>query len=215
MWRVIYTLVFLIVIAGCQQNDSIIETESEDPNVLHEAKMKEDLSSSITKPEMTAVSKNDEPIIKDTREKIIPAQISIPSINVEAQIEEVGLLENGQMGVPEDFNQVGWFKDGVMPGEHGNAVLAGHVDSKTGPAIFYDLEELVEGDEIIVRDKDGKSLTFVVYDKKSYKIESSPVDKVFGFSYRSQLNLITCTGTFNREKGTHEERLVVYTVLKE
>ena len=36
---------------------------------------------------------------------------------------------------------------------------------------------------------------------------------VFGYSYRSNLNLITCTGDFNREKGTHEERLVVYTEL--
>ncbi|MBM7604271.1 sortase (surface protein transpeptidase) [Metabacillus crassostreae] len=214
MWRVIYALVFLVVFTECQQNDSIKESKMEDSTVLHEAETTEDPTSSVVKTENTQV-KNDEPIIKDIREKIKPAEITIPAINVKAQIEEVGLLDNGQMGVPEDINQVGWFKEGVMPGEQGNAVLAGHVDSKTGPAIFYYLEKLAKGDEIIVADRDGKSLTFVVYDKKSYVTESAPVDKVFGFSYRSQLNLITCTGSFNREKGTHEERLVVYTVLKD
>lgn len=214
MWRVMHALVFLVVFAGCQQNDFIKKSKMEDSTAFPEAKQTSDLSSSVAKTGNTKV-KNDQPIIKDIREKIIPAQIIIPVINVKAQIEEVGLLENGQMGVPEDFDQVGWFKEGVMPGEQGNAVLAGHVDSKTGPAIFYHLEKLTKGDEINVTDKNGKSLTFVVYDKKSYATDSAPVDKVFGFSYRSQLNLITCTGTFNREKGTHEERLVVYTVLKD
>ena len=40
------------------------------------------------------------------------------------------------MGVPKGFDTVGWFGEGTKPGAPGNAVMAGHVDSKTGPAVF-------------------------------------------------------------------------------
>lgn len=207
--KCIYLFAFLsIFIVGCQGAQSVKEemgTHIETIQTTAESEQKtthQDQSDEI-----------DSPIIKDNREGIIPLKVSIPSINVSADIEKVGLLDNGQMGVPEKFEQVGWYKEGILPGEQGNAVLAGHVDSKTGPAIFYHLHKLEVGDEVHVMNEDGEKLTFIVYDKKSFDTESAPVEKIFGFSYRSNLNLITCTGDFNREKGTHEERLVVYTEL--
>lgn len=153
--------------------------------------------------------------LKEERDGITPQRIEIPSIKVDASIEKVGRLENGQMGVPEGFDTVGWFEPGIKPGAPGNAVMAGHVDSKTGPAVFYKLEDLTKGDEIIVMDKEGNTLTFEVTGKESYKRKNAPVDKIFDFAYTSKLNLITCVGNFNKKEGTHEERLVVYTELKE
>ncbi|MGP1906773.1 sortase domain-containing protein [Metabacillus sp. JX24] len=145
---------------------------------------------------------------------IIPATVEIPSINVNASIEQVGILDNGQMGVPEDINNVGWFEPGVKPGSRGSAVLAGHVDSKTGPAIFFDLKKVKEGDEIIVKDQNGTALTFIVKKQESYERSSAPIDEIFQTSEGQYLNLITCTGTFDRSAGTHEERLVVFAELK-
>jgi sortase (surface protein transpeptidase) len=145
---------------------------------------------------------------------IVPASIEIPALDVNTEIEKVGRLENGQMGVPKGFDTVGWFGEGAKPGAPGNAVMAGHVDSKTGPAIFYKLEDLDKGDEVIVKNKDGKTLTFVVTGKEKYDRKTAPVDKIFDYSYGSKLNLITCTGNFNQDEGTHEERLVVYTELQ-
>ncbi len=153
--------------------------------------------------------------VQDTEEGIIPVKVEIPSIEVTASIEQVGMLENGQMGVPSNINDVGWFEPGFKPGTKGNAVLAGHVDSKTGPAIFFYLKKLSKGDEIILTAKDGEELTFVVSGKESYPYTDSPIEKIFGPTDSRKLNLITCTGTFNRSKGTHEERLVVSTELKE
>ncbi len=118
------------------------------------------------------------------------------------------------MGVPKGFDTVGWFGEGAKPGAPGNAVMAGHVDSKTGPAIFYKLEDLDKGDKVIVKDNDGKALKFVVTGKEKYDRKNAPVDKIFDYSYGSKLNLITWTGNFNRDEGTHEERLVVYTELQ-
>ena len=152
--------------------------------------------------------------LKADNEGIVPASIEIPALDVNTEIEKVGRLENGQMGVPKEFDTVGWFGEGANPGAPGNAVMAGHVDSKTGPAIFYKLEDLDKGDEVIVKDNDGKTLTFIVTGKEKYDRKNAPVDKIFDYSYGSKLNLITCTGNFNRDEGTHEERLVVYTELK-
>lgn len=152
--------------------------------------------------------------LKADNEGMVPASIEIPVLNVNTEIEEVGRLDNGQMGVPKGFDTVGWFGEGAKPGAPGNAVMAGHVDSKTGPAVFYKLEDLEKGDEVIVKDNDGKTLTFVVTGKEKYDRKNAPVDKIFDYAYGSKLNLITCTGNFNRDEGTHEERLVVYTELK-
>ncbi|MCM2675404.1 class F sortase [Alkalicoccobacillus plakortidis] len=146
---------------------------------------------------------------------IKPVEIRIPSLGVEANIEDVGVLDNGQMGVPEDVDGVGWFEPGTNPGAIGNSVMAGHVDSRTGPAVFFELEDLVEGDEIIVMDDEGKELTFEVKSKESYDRNDAPINDIFGATDTRSLNLITCSGTFNREVGTHDERLVVYTELVE
>ncbi|MGG4488029.1 sortase domain-containing protein [Metabacillus idriensis] len=145
---------------------------------------------------------------------ITPVKVEIPSINVEANIEQVGIIENGQMGVPQAINDVGWFEPGVKPGNRGSAVLAGHVDSKTGPAIFFNLKDLKQGDEIIVTDEKGTALTFIVKNQESYPRGSAPIDEIFQTVEGQNLNLITCSGTFNRSAGTHEERLVVFTELK-
>jgi LPXTG-site transpeptidase (sortase) family protein len=204
-----YVLVCLIIgiLTGC--SDSSEKAEKNDVHTITKNKESVHHSTSSSNPS----SSNQGEIIKDQVTAIIPAKIEIPAIDVQAHVEQVGTIKNGQMGVPKDFHSVGWYKDGAMPGDHGNAVMAGHVDSKTGPAVFYKLESLKKGDQIIVSDKEGKRLTFEVIRTEAYPRKNAPVDQVFGFSYRKKMNLITCTGNFNRDEGTHEKRLVVYTEL--
>ena len=138
-----------------------------------------------------------------------PARIVIPSIGVDAAIEATGILDNGEMGVPEDVHQVGWFEPGYTVGAKGHAVLAGHVDSLTGPAIFYHLDKVEPGEKVIITDPDGREMVYVIQEKASYITEEAPIEKIFGRSDNRMINLITCTGTFDRNTGEHEERLVV------
>ncbi|WNS78408.1 class F sortase [Domibacillus sp. DTU_2020_1001157_1_SI_ALB_TIR_016] len=170
-------------------------------------------------PEFTLLDEEVQKLMAESKKtaanSIVPASVEMPAIGVNAVIEPVGILENGQMGVPKEVNNVGWFEPGIKPGNVGNAVLAGHVDSQTGPAVFFDLKKLEKGDEVIVKNAEGKQLTFVVQSKRSYERNSAPINEVFGSSDEKKLNLITCTGRFDRSEGTHEERLVVYTKLKE
>lgn len=145
----------------------------------------------------------------DSLQGMKPVNISIPAIGVEARIEETGVLENGEMGVPEDINQVGWFEPGFQAGAKGHAVLAGHVDSLSGPAVFYELDQLQAGDQFTLTDDVSREMVFEVRETASYLTEEAPVEEIFGRSGKRMVNLITCTGDFNRAIGSHEERLVV------
>ncbi|AQU80769.1 MULTISPECIES: class F sortase [Planococcus] len=138
-----------------------------------------------------------------------PFQIKIPSIGVDAAIESTGILDNGQMGVPEDVDQVGWFEPGYKAGAKGHAVLAGHVDSLTGPAVFYELDKVKVGETVTVIGPDGREMIYEVKNLTSYETDDAPIEKIFGSSDKRLLSLITCTGDYNRDIGSHEERLVV------
>ncbi|MBA3926842.1 class F sortase [Listeria rustica] len=140
---------------------------------------------------------------------IIPVRIKIPAIQVDAPVIQVGKTTNGQMEVPNNTVETGWYNPGYKPGSLGNAVIAGHVDSKKGAAVFFYLKELQAGDEILLADKSGRKLTFAVQSKKSYLAEKAPINQIFGSSTNRLLNLITCTGTFDYERRTHIDRLVV------
>ena len=163
------------------------------------------------------------PILPEQREKLkkvqrerqesikgmIPSRVEIPSIGVAASIQATGILENGEMGVPDEVEEVGWFEPGYKAGAKGHAVLAGHVDSLTGPAVFYDLKKVAIGETVKLKDADGREMVFEVKEIASYETNRAPVGKIFGPSPKRMINLITCTGDYNRKIGSHEKRLVV------
>ncbi|KZZ82718.1 MULTISPECIES: class F sortase [Bacillaceae] len=152
--------------------------------------------------------------VRKPEEGLTPVTLSIPALGINAKVEKAGLLSDGTMDVPKDDQNAAWYKQGARPGASGNAVIAGHVDNKTGPAVFFNLKKLKSGDELAVLDANGESRTFVVEKVESYPYERAPIQSIFGRTNEPRLNLITCTGTFDKRKKTHLERLVVYTKLK-
>lgn len=144
---------------------------------------------------------------------ITPTRIEIPALNLQAPVQHVGRTKNGQMGVPDNIQETGWYKHGFKPGEAGNAVIAGHVDGRNEPGAFFRLKHLKQGDKIIVRNQAGEKRTFVIESLKAYDPEKAPIENIFGYSETPGLNLITCTGDFNHKTGNYEERLVVYAVI--
>src|SRR3989344_5593794 len=145
-----------------------------------------------------------------------PSYFSIPEIQVLAPIIPVGTDPYGKMELPSDINTVGWYSPGFKPGEKGNAVIAGHLDSATGAgAIFYNLKELTLGDELLVTGQDGRIRTFTVTDKKIFPYDQVPMEEVFGANEAKRLNLITCTGTWNAAMQNYSHRMVIFSQLKE
>jgi hypothetical protein len=139
-----------------------------------------------------------------------PVRLSVPAIGVETPLVRLGLEPDRTMQVPEDFGRAGWFAGGPAPGQPGPAVIAGHVDSRTGPAVFYRLRELRPDDHIEVTRTDGTRLRFVVEGVRSFPKASFPTDAVFGPTPAAELRLVTCTGTFDRARGSYRDNLVVF-----
>jgi hypothetical protein len=139
-----------------------------------------------------------------------PVRLTIPSIRVATPLVRLGRERDGSMQVPTDFARAGWFAEGLTPGEVGPAVIAGHVDSKTGPAVFYRLRELRPGDTVQVERADGARLRFVVEQARSFPKATFPTAEVFGPAPWAALRLVTCGGTFDRARGSYRDNLVVF-----
>ncbi|UXH42445.1 class F sortase [Rossellomorea vietnamensis] len=207
--RVVLLVLVLLPISACSAGISSNPSEEKAKTPKEQEKPTTQMASTTTSPSQFA-----DTIIKDERSGIVPATIEIPAIDVSTSIEAVGLKENGEMAVTESFETTAWYEGGYKPGEPGNAVIGGHVDSRNGPAVFYKLNKLSKGDEIIVKNKEGEKRTFVVMEKKEYPWDDAPLKSIFGYSPASSLNLITCTGDFDHSARNYSKRLVVYTELK-
>jgi hypothetical protein len=140
-----------------------------------------------------------------------PTRLKITAIGVDTALETLHLGKAGELDPPKDFGKAGWYADGTAPGEVGPAVLAGHVDTKRGPAVFYRLRELEEGDRIEVV-RDGRTVTFTVSSTAWYPKNAFPTGQVYGPTPDSQLRLITCGGVFDHRLRSYRANLVVYAV---
>jgi hypothetical protein len=141
-----------------------------------------------------------------------PVRIKIPVIAVDAAVEQVGKTPSGEMDVPHDYYATAWYQPGPRPGEPGNAVIDGHVDSTTGKAVFWDLRKLAHGDQIVVVGDDGVERRFTVTETGAYPHTDVPLDRVFGAAPGIHLNLITCdqTSIFDYNLRQYAGNLVVY-----
>ncbi|WP_405429909.1 class F sortase [Micromonospora sp. NBC_00617] len=145
-----------------------------------------------------------------------PTTIEIPRIGVNATLMSLGTNPDGTVQVPplEQADQAGWYEPGPSPGETGNAVIVGHVDSaKLGPAVFFDLGSLVPGDTVTVQRADGQPATFRVDSVKSYPKTSFPTELVYGPNDRPGLRVVTCGGQFDEAVRSYRDNVVVFATL--
>lgn len=142
-----------------------------------------------------------------------PIGVRIPAIGVEAITLPLGLRADGTIDVPSDFATTGWWVDGPEPGEPGPAVILGHVDSRAGPAVFFELRTLEPGDEILVDRADGSVITYIVERLEKHSKESFPTDAVYGSTDEPVLRLITCGGEFDRSVRSYEDNVIVFAAL--
>lgn len=144
----------------------------------------------------------------------LPARLIIPSLNINASVQDLGINAQGNMQAPDNFVDVGWYKYGTVPGYIGSAVIDGHVDNGLGlDGVFKHLSDLKVNDDVYVQTAGGKMLHFQVSDIEVYPYQNAPVDTIFAQSDAARLNLITCDGTWVDGKDTYNERLVIYTRL--
>lgn len=139
-----------------------------------------------------------------------PMRLTIPAISVNAAIQHVGVTSKGEMEVPSNATDAGWFKLGPRPGEKGSAVIAGHFDGENGEAgVFINLYKLKKEDKLYIKDNKGITTTFVVRESRTY--DPGYANDVFSASNSARLNLITCDGVWDGARKSYNKRLVVFT----
>ncbi|MFC1415729.1 class F sortase [Streptacidiphilus cavernicola] len=137
-----------------------------------------------------------------------PVEVSIPALKVHASTESLGLTATGALDVPANPDQVGWFDAGPVPGRAGPAVLVGHVDSSSGPAVFADLRLIRIGDIVVVTLSGGGTVRFQVTSVAHYPKDAFPTAAVYGARPDPELRLITCGGAFTDQE--YQDNVVVY-----
>lgn len=145
---------------------------------------------------------------------LVPTQLSIPAIDVEASVLAVGVNAEGNMAVTRDYAVAFWYQYGSLPGEPGNAVIAGHYDNSLGlPGLFHSLRKLQKDDVVYVGNSRNEALTFRVTRIEHFDSELAPREEVFRTDGPSQLVLITCEGVWDPIEKSYDKRLVVFAEL--
>jgi Sortase domain len=140
-----------------------------------------------------------------------PTRLRISAIGIDTALESLHLAKGGALTPPKNFAKAGWYADGTAPGDQGPAIIAGHVDSQRGPAVFYRLREIQAGDPIEVV-RGGKSVRFTVVSTAWYSKKKFPTEQVYGPTPDRQLRLITCGGVFDHSLRSYKDNLVIYAV---
>ncbi|WP_363325600.1 class F sortase [uncultured Streptomyces sp.] len=141
-----------------------------------------------------------------------PVRLQIPQLRIDAPFTDLVIGPSGVLDAPppDDVNLVGWFAGGPSPGEPGASVVAGHVDTKSAPAVFARLGELATGSRFFVHRDDGTTATFRVDSVESFPKDGFPDDRVYKNTPDAQIRLITCAGDYDRKAGGYTENLVVF-----
>lgn len=150
-------------------------------------------------------------VVGEVMSESAPMHISIPSVSIEADFEApLSLKQNGEIEVPETYDKVAYYSYGPTPGELGPSVILGHVDSFEGPAVFFSLGQLKEGDEIKVEREDGTIAVFAVTTLERHLQSGFPTREVYQDIDHAGLRLITCTGTYNHDILRYTHNLIVF-----
>ncbi|MEE1807231.1 class F sortase [Streptomyces sp. BE133] len=156
------------------------------------------------------------PAVGPAMSRSVPTRLQIPSLAVKAPFTDLSIGADGRLNPPppNDSNLVGWFKGGVTPGERGAAIVAGHVDTTTGPAVFLQLQFLKPGSTVDITRANGSVATFKVDSVETFSKAKFPDKRVYSDTPSAQLRLITCGGPYNRKAKHYEDNVVAFAHLE-
>ena len=140
----------------------------------------------------------------------LPVALSIPAIGLRTRLIRLGLTRQGTLQVPGSTSVAGWYTGSPRPGEIGSSIIAGHIDSYLGPGVFYRLRELHPGNQIYVRQADGRFAVFRVTAVRQYPKARFPTAAVYGPVPDAELRLITCGGTYDYATHNYLSNIIVY-----
>jgi sortase family protein len=152
-----------------------------------------------------------EPGVRDTP-ALRATEVRLPTLGIDSTLVDLDVGADGVLQPPGDPNVAGWYRRGAVPGEQGPAVIAGHVDSQEGPAVFFRLDGLAPGDPVEVARSDGKAFDYRVVSVESHAKAAFPTALVYGPAPGPVLRLVTCGGVFDPRSRHYRDNVVVTAV---
>lgn len=140
----------------------------------------------------------------------VPVRIRIPEVGIDAPVGPLRVDERGALEPPDTNGATGWWQDGPEPGERGPAVVAGHVDSYRGPAVFFRLPELPAGAQVFIDRADRTTAVFTAYRVEKHPKNVFPTRAVYGPTPDSELRIITCGGDFDDTDKRYLANVIVF-----
>lgn len=141
-----------------------------------------------------------------------PLRVMVPRLKIDAPVTGIGSGEKGRLEAPPlgDRNLVGWDRQSPVPGSPGAAVLVGHLDTKSGPAVFARLRQVKAGDTLAVVRSDEQVVVYRATEIQEVGKSDFPVGKVFSVSTIPAIRLVTCGGRYDHARGSYDDNLIVY-----
>lgn len=141
-----------------------------------------------------------------------PAELSYPSLGIEADLEPTGLNSKGELAVPPitDPEKVVFLNWSDELGEGRPEVIASHVsgrdtENRSVPGGFADLKNAKTGDTFTVNDKN-----YTVRSVKTVDKDEFPTEEVYGPREGDWVVLITCGGELNQAERSYEDNVLVF-----
>lgn len=142
----------------------------------------------------------------------LPRYLKIPKLNVSARVLQVGLNASGAIGTPNNVFDTAWYTGSAKPGQPGATLIDGHISSWTTHGVFYNLGQLNPGDTLQIVRGDGAVITYQVVRTQIYNVNNVDMKAVLSPVTTGQpgLNLISCTGQWQKSTNEFNERIVVF-----
>ncbi|GAA3056939.1 class F sortase [Kitasatospora albolonga] len=141
-----------------------------------------------------------------------PIRLTIAAIGVAAPLLALGSDDKGRPELPPYSmpGTAGWLRDSATPGAQGAAVVAGHVDTLDGPAVFWALSTVKAGALVEVTRLDGSTAVFTVDEVRTFPRKSFPNALVYGPTQAAELRVITCGGRFDRAEHEYTSNVILF-----
>ncbi len=165
-------------------------------------------SESSASPTPPAAAREGKPAASE-RVHFVPTEVVLPG-SARAVVQPAETVD-GVLKVPENVRHVGWWDGSAFAGDpFGSTVIAGHVDSASeGVGFFARLLKIKIGDVVTVRDGEHRQSYRVTSVQTVAKRALASDSQAFDQRGNHRLVLITCTGTFRRDRGGYDNNLVV------
>ena len=144
------------------------------------------------------------------QQRPVPVALAVPSLGLAVDVEPVSVAEDGQMSIPDEPDRAGWYRFGPAPGDRaGSVVVAGHVDTTSGPGAFLTLTRVREGAEVVLELADGSSAAYRVVGGEQVAKADLAVEEIFRRDGAPVLRLVTCSGDWSPRTGHYTDNLVI------